>query len=192
MDARRPVSSVPAARRRLIHRMPAEVTDASEQPDRVAWHLAMAATRPDEELAVRLAQVAGRAMDRGGYAATTTFLARAAELSADSSLRTGRLLDAAEAALTAGHPVQARALLDQAESGATSDRQLAMALRLAGQVSFAIGQPDDAARQLLAAAQRLLPTDARQGRRTLLAALTCIGPGLQSGSRGVPESAPCP
>ena len=51
--------SVPAVRRRLIHRMLAEVTDASEQPDRVAWHLAMAATGPDEELAARLAQLAG-------------------------------------------------------------------------------------------------------------------------------------
>ena len=123
--------SMPVSRRRLIHQTLAELTDAGEQPDRVAWHLAMAATGPDEELAARLAQVAGRAMDRGGYAATTTFLARAAELSADGQLRTGRLLAAAEAALTAGHPVQARALLDQAQSGATSDRQVATALRLA-------------------------------------------------------------
>ena len=164
--------SMPAVRRRLIHRILAEVTDGGEQPDRVAWHLAMAATGPDEELAARLADVAGRAMDRGGYAATTTFLARAAELSADPQLRTGRLLAAADAALTAGHPVQARTLLDQAESGATGDEQVATALRLAGQVSFATGRPGDAARQLLAAAQRLLPLDARLGRRTLLAALT--------------------
>ena len=163
--------SMPASRRRLIHRMLAELTDAGEQPDRVAWHLAMAATGPDEELAARLAQVAGRAMDRGGYAATTTFLARAAELSADGQLRTDRLLAATEAALTAGHPVQARALLDQAQSGAASDRQLATALRLAGQVSFATGRPGDAARQLLAAARRLMQGDARLGRRTLLAAL---------------------
>ena len=159
------------ARRRLIHQTLAAVIDPAEQPDRVAWHLAMAATGPDEEVAARLAQVAGRAMDRGGYAATTTFLTRAAELSADPQLRTDRLLAAAEAALTAGHPVQARALLDQAESGATTDEQLATALRLAGQVAFATGRTGYAARHLLAAAQRLLPADARLGRRTLLAAL---------------------
>jgi DNA-binding CsgD family transcriptional regulator/tetratricopeptide (TPR) repeat protein len=163
---------VPAVRRRLIHRTLAEVTDVGGQPDRVAWHLAMAATEPDEALAARLAQVAGRAMERGGYAARTTFLARAAELSADPRLRTGRVLAAAEAALTAGRPVQARALLDQAESGATGDEQVVTALRLAGQVSFATGRPGDAARQLLAAAKRLLPVDTRLGRRTLLAALT--------------------
>jgi hypothetical protein len=89
--------SMPAVRRRLIHRILAEVTDGGEQPDRVAWHLAMAAIGPDEELAARLADVAGRAMERGGYAATTAFLARAAELSADGQLRTGRLLVAADA-----------------------------------------------------------------------------------------------
>jgi len=48
---------------------------------------------------------------------------------------------------------------------------VATALRLAGQVSFATGRPGDAARQLLAAARRLMPGDARLGRRTLLAAL---------------------
>jgi DNA-binding CsgD family transcriptional regulator len=163
---------LPAAQRRMIHRALAEVSDASDQPDRVAWHLAMAATGPDEELAARLADVAGRAMDRGGYAATTAFLARAAELSADPALRAGRLVAAAEAALTAGHPVRARALLDQVESGAAGDQILVTALQLAGQVSFAMGQAGDAARQLLAAAKRLLPLDARRGRRTLLAALT--------------------
>jgi DNA-binding CsgD family transcriptional regulator len=156
---------------RRIHRALAEVIDVREQPDRVAWHLAMAAAGPDEALAARLTQVAGRVMERGGYAARTAFLARAAELSGDSELRTGRLLAAAEAALTAGHPVQARALLDQAESGAASDEQLATALRLSGQMSFATGRSGDATRQLLAAAQRLMPVDPRLGRRTLLAAL---------------------
>lgn len=163
--------SVPAVRRRMIHRILAEVSDASVEPDRVAWHLAMAAAGPDEELATRLSDVAGRAMERGGYAATTAFLARAAELSADPWLHTDHLLAAAEAALTAGRLVQARAMLDQAESAATSDEHRATLLRLAGHVSFATGRTGDAARQLLAAARQLLPADSRLGRRTLLAAL---------------------
>ena len=164
--------SVPVAHRHVIRWTLAELTDADGQPDRVAWHLAMAATGPDEALATQLAQAATRAMDRGGYTAAGTFLARAAELSVDDQLHGDRLLAASEAALTAGRLDQARALLDQAEAGASSDRQLAVALRLGGEVSFARGQTDDAARLLLSAAKQLMPVDARLGRRTLLAALT--------------------
>ena len=101
-----------------------------------------------------------------------TFLTRAAELSVSEDLRTRRPLAAAAAALAAGQPVRARALLDQAEPGATDDRQVATALRLGGEVSFAAGQAGDAARQLLAAAKRLMPLDAPLGRQTLLAALS--------------------
>jgi DNA-binding CsgD family transcriptional regulator len=158
----------PAWQRRLIHQA---LADQGDEPDRVAWHRGMAAIGPDDAVAAQLEQAARRATDRGGYAATATFLARAAELSADGRLRTDRLLAAAEAALSAGRPEQARALLDQAQSGAIGDRQTATALRLGGEVSFATGQAGDAARQLLAAARRLMPVDARLGRRTLLTAL---------------------
>ena len=163
--------AMPVARRRQVHEALAESIDAGAEPDRVAWHLAMATTGPDEALAARLVEVAGRAMERGGYAANATFLARAAELSADDKQRIDRLLAAAEAALTAGRLEQARALLDQAEPGATGDRQAITALRLGGQVSFATGRPGDAARQLLAAANRFPPGE-RPGPELLLAALT--------------------
>ena len=159
----------PVPRRRRIHQA---LADQGEEPDRVAWHLGMAATGPDEAVAGQLEQTAERARERGGYAATVTFLTRAAELSVSEDLRTRRLLAAAAAALAAGQPVRARALLDQAEPGATDDRQVATALRLGGEVSFAAGQAGDAARQLLAAAKRLMPFDAPLGRQTLLAALS--------------------
>ena len=159
----------PVPRRRRIHRA---LADQGEEPDRVAWHLGMAATGPDEAVAGQLEQTAERARERGGYAATVTFLTRAAELSVSEDLRTRRPLAAAAAALAAGQPVRARALLDQAEPGATDDRQVATALRLGGEVSFAAGQAGDAARQLLAAAKRLMPLDAPLGRQTLLAALS--------------------
>ena len=159
----------PIPQRRRIHQA---LADRGEGPDRVAWHLGLAASGPDEAVAARLEHTAERARQRGGYAATVTFLARAAELSVREDLRTRRLLAAAEAALAAGQPVRARILLDQAHSGSRSDPQAGSVLRLAGQVAFAIGQPGDAARQLLAAAKRLMPVDARLGRRSLLDALT--------------------
>ncbi len=157
------------AERRLIHRA---LADQGEEPDRVAWHLGLAAAGPDEAAAARLEEMAERARQRGGYAARVTFLAQAAQLSVSDGLRTRRLLASAEAALAAGQPVRARALLDQAESGPTSDAQVATVLRLGGEVAFATGQTADAARQLLAAAKLLMPIDAQLGRRTLLAALT--------------------
>ena len=159
----------PLSQRRLIHRA---LADQGEEPDRVAWHLGLAAAGPDEAVAARLEEMAERARQRGGYAATVTFLAQAAELSVSDDLRTRRLLASAEAALAAGQPVRARALLDQAGSGPISDAQVATVFRLGGEVAFATGQTAHAARQLLAAAKLLLPIDAPLGRRTMLAALT--------------------
>ena len=159
----------PVPQRRRIHQALANV---SEKPDRVAWHLAMAASGPDETVAVQLEDTAERARQRGGYAERVSFLAKAAELSVSPELRIRRLLGAAEAALTAGQLVRARALLDQAEAAAIDDQQVAAALRLSGMVSTATGHTEDAARQHLAAAKLLMPIDAPLARRTLLSALT--------------------
>ena len=50
--------ATPLSQRRLIHQALA-AGDGSE-PARVAWHLGMAAAGPDEVVAVRLEQAAGR------------------------------------------------------------------------------------------------------------------------------------
>src|ERR1700686_1305838 len=118
----------PLSQRRLIHRALADASEASEQPDRVAWHRGIAALGPDDAVAAQLEQAAGRARERGGYAATATFLSRAAELSVGADPRTRRLLAAARAELTAGSPDRASALLDRAQAGPSTQLPAGMAL----------------------------------------------------------------
>jgi DNA-binding CsgD family transcriptional regulator len=163
--------SVPPSERQRVHGELAREMDAPEQADRVAWHLAAAATGPDEDVASRLEQAAGRMRDRGGYAATTALLRRAADLSVDEERGTGRLLAASEAALTAARPDQARAMLREARHGLTGKRQAALAARLSGEALFAVGATDEAARELLAAAKALMEFDPPMARVTLLRAL---------------------
>ncbi|HTQ91608.1 MAG TPA: LuxR C-terminal-related transcriptional regulator, partial [Streptosporangiaceae bacterium] len=162
--------ATPLRRRRLIHQALAAVGHGSERPDRVAWHLGMAAAGPDEAVAARLEQAAGLARDRGGYAATVTFLSRAAELSAGEGQRAGRLLAAAEAALIAGQPVRAGVLLEEATPLLGDQLARVQVRRLQGTIRFALGQAGEAPAILLEAAQALAPFDVHGARQSLLEA----------------------
>jgi len=175
---------MPLRQRRRIHQALAAAGDGSE-PDRVAWHLGMAAVGPDEAVAARLEQAAGRARDRGGYVATVAFLSRAAELSAEEGQRGRRLLAAAEAALTAGQPVRAGALLEEATPRLGDPLARAQAKRLHGTIRFALGHVDEAAPVLLEAARALAPTDARSAREALLGAVSSAQYAGWSASKGV-------
>ena len=175
----------PLRQRRLIHQALAAVADSGERPDRVAWHLGMAVRGPDEAVADRLEQAAGRAWERGGYAATVTFLTRAAELSEDEAQRARRLLAASEAALTAGQPFRADALLEEAVPLLGDPLAGARATPLQGMIRFALGQAGEASSVLLEAARALAPADGRGARGALLAALEAAVYAGWSASRAV-------
>ncbi|MEU5024879.1 helix-turn-helix transcriptional regulator [Streptomyces milbemycinicus] len=86
--------------RREAHLALAELL--TEEPDRRAWHLAAATTRPDEDVSAALQQTADRARRRGGYAAAAAALERAAELSPSRADQARLLTEAAVMAVFTG------------------------------------------------------------------------------------------
>ena len=161
-------SAAPPPERRAAHRALAEVTDRDGDPDRRAWHLAAAASGPDEEVAAELERSAGRAQARGGMAAAAAFLRRAAEFTREPALRAERALAAAQASLQAGALDAAAELLAMAVATPLDELQQARAALLRGQIAFASGGGNDAPALLVKAAKQLEPLDAALARQTYL------------------------
>jgi DNA-binding CsgD family transcriptional regulator len=80
-------------------------------PDRRTWHLAAAATAPDDVVASALEQTAADARRRAGVSAEAAALVRAAHLTSDEETRAHRLFAAALAEEAAGRFEQAERLL---------------------------------------------------------------------------------
>jgi len=157
--------------RQEAHRALAEVTDFAIDPDRRAWHLAHAATGPDEAIAVQLEQSADRAQGRGGVAAAAAFLQRATELTPDPVLRGVRALAAAQAKFDAAAFAAASELLDTADSCPLEDLQGARLELLRAQIVFAL-RDRNAHGVLLRAAQRLEALDVPLARDAYLEAFS--------------------
>jgi DNA-binding CsgD family transcriptional regulator len=152
--------------RRAVHCALADATDAEVDPDRRAWHLASAASCPDEEVASELERSAGRAQARGGLAAAAAFLARAAALTVEPSRRSERALAAARTEHLAGAPDAALGLLAVAEEGRLDELGLARVDLVRAQIAFASKHGNDAPRSLLKAAKRLVALDPALARET--------------------------
>jgi DNA-binding NarL/FixJ family response regulator len=101
--------------RRAAHLALARQMELRGLADRRAWHLAAAATGPDEELAAQLERLAARASERSAHSAASTGYERAADLSPTGSERSRRLVAAAETAWVAGQSRRARSLALEAE-----------------------------------------------------------------------------
>ena len=158
--------------RRQVHQALADATDAQVDPDRRAWHLAEAATGPDEDLAAELERAAGRAQSRGGLAAAAAFLQRAAALTPAPLRRAQRALAAAQAEYEAGALDDALALLATAEPGGIDDLQRCRVQLLRAQIAFASRRGGDAPSLLLETARDLEAVDPALARATYLEALS--------------------
>ncbi len=154
--------------RRAAHSALAAATDAEVDPERRVWHLAAAATGPDEAVASQLEQMAVAAQARAGSAAAAAFLERSLELTAEPERRAERALAAAQAHLHAGAFDAVLGLLAEAEAVATGDVQRARIERLRGQVQFASSPGPEAPVRLVQAAKALEPLDVQLARETYL------------------------
>ena len=154
--------------RHRVHRALAEASDPETDPDRRAWHLAAAATGPDEQVASELERSAVRAQTRGGMAASAAFLQRAAALTGDPARRADRALAAAQASLGSGAFDAARELLAVADAGPLDELGRARVDLLQAEVAFAQNRGRDAPLLLLQAARKLETLDVRLARDTYL------------------------
>ena len=154
--------------RQAVHLALAEAMDLQTDPDRRAWHRALAASGPDEEVASELEQSASRAQSRGGLAAAAAFLQRSVALTKNLTRRADRALAAAQAQVHAGAFDEALGLLAAAEIDAQTELQRARADLLRGKIASAAGPITEASSQLLKAARRLEPLDVNLARETYL------------------------
>ncbi|MEV6041209.1 AAA family ATPase [Nonomuraea sp. NPDC052116] len=161
----------PLAQRARVHAALADVAGDLGEIDLRAWHLAAAATGPDDNVATELERAAERARDRGGWSGSSTLLARAASLSSDLPTRSRRLLGAAETGAVGGSPGRAQALLDEAAAYRADRRYNSLVQRVQARIHRLTGAPAAATHALLTAARELGPVDIRLARDILVEAL---------------------
>ncbi|HEV7626307.1 MAG TPA: LuxR C-terminal-related transcriptional regulator, partial [Streptomyces sp.] len=182
-------AAAPSAWQR-VHRALAQATDADADPDRRAWHFALATPAPNEDVAVELERSAERTQARGGMGAAAAFLRRSVELTVDPARRAERALAAAHATHQAGAPDAAAALLAIAEMGPLDKLQNAQVDLLRARIAFAVNRGSEAPPLLLEAARQLGPLDVKLARETYLEALSAaMFAGRLAGRGGVLEVA---
>jgi DNA-binding CsgD family transcriptional regulator len=153
--------------RRAAHALLAQVED---DPDRRAWHLAAAATVPDETAAGELDAAAGRALSRGAPASAARAFDEAARLTADDEARGRRLARAARAAHRAGDVASAGRYAAGARRLASDPITLADLLIVESDLRMRSGDLEGAHRALVAQSESVIDVDRRRAATMLLLA----------------------
>ncbi|MFC9998264.1 AAA family ATPase [Nocardia sp. NPDC127526] len=150
-------AATPAQRRRVHLAVAAALTGPADA-DRASWHRAIAADRPDAELAAALAAGAERAETDPATAAA--MLRRAAAITPDPATAGLRLAAAARQAWEGGDIESACRLLDRAAERVPADRLAVASGGLAGRLELVTGEPERASRILLRDAEIVDPVSA--------------------------------
>ena len=164
--------AAPLGERQRVHEALAELSDSQLDADYRAWHRALAAAGPDDDVAAELEHSAGRAQKRGGLAAAAAFLERAATLTVDPARQAQRALTAAQAKQQAGASEAALALLANAQAGPLDPLQRARSELLRAEIAFTSSRGGAAPALLLSAAKTIEPLDAAVARDTYIEVLS--------------------
>ncbi|MEU0506585.1 AAA family ATPase [Nocardia sp. NPDC005998] len=142
-----------------------------ENADLRAWHLASAATGPDETTAAALEDTADRARRRSGYSGAVAAYERAAGLSTDAAARVRRLVSAAETAGEAGQLDRASRLAERAATQTTDPLLCARLDLVRATAEFGAGKPLSAHRLLLTGTDLVRTDDPARAARILMQAV---------------------
>ncbi|WP_280435213.1 AAA family ATPase [Nocardia carnea] len=162
----------PYSMRLFIH---ATIAACIEDPELQAWHLAAAATAPDEATAIALDAVAENARSKTDYRRAAIASEHAGRLSSAQDVRHDRLLAALEANIEAGQADRALGLADEIATyeGGYADRARLSAAR--GRILSAQGDPRGAYDAFTRAAH-LYPADPDTAARMHLYAAGAVWP----------------
>ena len=163
------------AERESAHRALAAIFTSARDVDRRAWHRAAATVGVDADVAAELEQSAARARARGGHAAASAALERAATLTPDGPDRGRRFVDAARSASMAGLDERAAALSHRAEDVVADPLLRAEIARVRGVGQLRRGRPADAYAALLDAARDVGPLAADKAAELLSDAAIAAG-----------------
>ncbi|MGW5381040.1 AAA family ATPase [Nocardia sp. NPDC003963] len=146
--------TAPYSKRLFVH---ATIAANIEDPELRAWHLAAAATAPDETAAAALETIARCPQHTADFRRTAVAAERAGRLSPDPAERHRRLLVALEANIEAGQAHRALALADEIASYAAAPTDLARLSAARGRLLSTQGDPRGAYDAFTAAAAHLTP-----------------------------------